>query len=69
MSDMWLTADTCHINVSKHGSDSSIVGGYISFPLCILCITMTVIQWKIQWQYTIKFNVEGKTLINCHWRP
>ena len=33
---MWLTADTCHVNDTKHISDLSIVGSSITFLLCIL---------------------------------
>ena len=41
----WLKADTCHVNVTKHGSDFSIVGTCrcITFPPCILFITITII--------------------------
>ena len=41
----WLTADSCHANVTKHRSDFSIVGTCrcITFPPCILFITITII--------------------------
>ena len=45
---MWLTADECRVNGTKHGSDLSIFGGYITFALCKMFITMTVI---ILWIY------------------
>ena len=32
----WLTADTCHVNDTKHISDLYIVGSYITFLVCIL---------------------------------
>ena len=37
----WLTADVCHVNGTKHGSDLSIVDSNITLSLCKLFITMT----------------------------
>ena len=30
----WLTADKCHVYGTKHGSDLSIVGSYVTFHQC-----------------------------------
>ena len=38
-----VTADICHVNGTKHGSDVSIVGSYVAFAPWKLFITMTVI--------------------------
>ena len=38
-----VTADIYHVNGTKHGSDLSIVGSYVTFSPCKLFITMTVI--------------------------
>ena len=35
------TADTGHVDGTKHGL--SIVGSYVTLPLCILFITLTLI--------------------------
>ena len=38
-----LTADVCHVYSTKHGSDLSIVGSYITFAPFKMFISMTVI--------------------------
>ena len=34
----WLTANACHVNGTKHGSDIYIVGSYNTFPECIFLV-------------------------------
>ena len=38
----WLTADTSHVNSSRHGLELFIVCSHKTFPLCIVFITYTI---------------------------
>ena len=70
----WLTADVCHVNCTKHGSDLSTVRNYITFAPCKLFLTMTVIilcntfQKVKRYNFSLSsFNIAEKIKNHINW--